>query len=352
MDGTTKELLGSEAAAFASMNTSFLIDSIVRQTTVLLAQLATTHGSRTPVAHLANQVFLELAEELERQGLSRKVSADMFGMALRAYQRKVQRLRETANERGTSLWEAILAFVTQRGNASEFNLLDEFPAEAAVMRGVLHDLVSGGLLVRKQTRRGLVYRIPEAADVAALEERRRRARDALIRAIIFSKGPLTRDQLRALCQAPAEELDASVQALLDDNQITDLKDASGEITYRAPKLEVLFGQSEGWEAAVFDHYQAACSTITAKLRERAGAPKRDHLVGGSTYHFEVWDGHPMQNEVRETLSRLRDTLGELRARVEGYNDENGLPREHERVTAYVGQVSRAIELDSRTKDDG
>ncbi len=66
------------------MNAQVLIDSIVRQVTVLIAQLATSGGIRAPLSHVANQVFLDLARELEEQGVSRKVSADMFGMALRA----------------------------------------------------------------------------------------------------------------------------------------------------------------------------------------------------------------------------------------------------------------------------
>ena len=63
------------------MTIQLLIDAIVRQTTVLIAQLATSGGA---LAHVANQVFLDLANELEAHGVSRKVSADMFGMALRA----------------------------------------------------------------------------------------------------------------------------------------------------------------------------------------------------------------------------------------------------------------------------
>jgi hypothetical protein len=66
------------------MNVELLIDAIFRQTTVLIAQLATHGGARAPLAHVANQVFLDLASELEAQGVSRKVGADMFGMALAA----------------------------------------------------------------------------------------------------------------------------------------------------------------------------------------------------------------------------------------------------------------------------
>jgi hypothetical protein len=48
-------------------------------------------------AQVAKQVFLDLTRELEEQGVSGKVSADMFGMALRAYIRKVRRLSEAQN---------------------------------------------------------------------------------------------------------------------------------------------------------------------------------------------------------------------------------------------------------------
>ncbi len=72
-----------------------LIHAIVRQTTVLIAQLATSGGWRAPLAQLADQVFQDLVTELERQGVSRKVSADMFGMGLRTYQRRVRRITES-----------------------------------------------------------------------------------------------------------------------------------------------------------------------------------------------------------------------------------------------------------------
>jgi hypothetical protein len=39
------------------MNLKLLIDGIVRQTTVLVAQLSTSAGVRAPLAHIANEVF-------------------------------------------------------------------------------------------------------------------------------------------------------------------------------------------------------------------------------------------------------------------------------------------------------
>src|SRR5215510_3161330 len=108
------------------MNLSVLIDSIVRQVTVLIAQLATSGGVRAPVAHIANQVFVQLARELESQGVSRKVSADMFGMALRAYQRKLRRLTEATTDPGSTLWRAALEHIRSAPLVTREQLVGRF----------------------------------------------------------------------------------------------------------------------------------------------------------------------------------------------------------------------------------
>jgi len=97
--------------------------AIVRQTTVLIAQLSTAAGVRAPLSRVADQVFLDLAREIEAQGVSRKVAADMFGLALRTYQTKVQRLARSSTERDRTLWEGILAFVAEHGPVSRKKLL-------------------------------------------------------------------------------------------------------------------------------------------------------------------------------------------------------------------------------------
>jgi hypothetical protein len=48
------------------MNRQVLIDQVVRQTMILIAQLATTGGTRAPLAHLADRVFFHLARELRK----------------------------------------------------------------------------------------------------------------------------------------------------------------------------------------------------------------------------------------------------------------------------------------------
>src|SRR5215831_17470605 len=128
------------------MDAKLLIDAIVRQTTVLIAQLSTSAGIRAPLAHVADQVFLDLASEIEAQGVARKVVADMFGLALRSYQKKVQRLTESASTRDKTLWEAVIDFLRESGSVSRERIFERFRFDGdEAVAAVLRDLVSSGI---------------------------------------------------------------------------------------------------------------------------------------------------------------------------------------------------------------
>src|SRR5262245_6499265 len=124
------------------MEPTLLIDAVVRQTTVLIAQLATSAGLRAPLAHTANQVFLDLVRELRVQGLGNKVIADRFGLALSTYHDKVRRMSESRSYRGRSLWEAVVSFVQERDALLQADVLARFRSDdEASVRAVLNDLV-------------------------------------------------------------------------------------------------------------------------------------------------------------------------------------------------------------------
>ena len=153
------------------MDVNLLIDGVVRQTTVLIAQLATSAGNRAPLAHTANQVFLSLVKELKQQGLGHRVIADMFGLTLRTYHDRVRRASESVTDRGSSLWEAVLRYVRQRQMLSRAELLNRFRADdEASVRGVLSDLVDSGLLFKSGRGDLTTYRAASDAE-AILSER-------------------------------------------------------------------------------------------------------------------------------------------------------------------------------------
>jgi len=81
-------------------------------------------------------------------------------------------------------------------------------------------------------------------------------------------------------------------------------------------------------------------TICQRLQQATGgegsrAPGEP--IGGSTYSFDVWPGHPLEAEVKSELATLRERLSALRERVDDHNRGAGLPAEYQQVVTYLGQ---------------
>jgi hypothetical protein len=330
------------------MNARVLIDSIARQVTVLIAQLATSGGIRAPLAHVANQVFLDLANELEVQGVSRKVSADMFGMALRAYIRKVRRLSETESEHGRTLWQAVLEFIRVEQMVTRERVLERFRLDGEVeVSSVLHDLTESGLVFSSGTGRGAVFRVATDEELGKLSQLAGQGRlDELAWVLVYRHGPVSDEKLaELLSQRDTKALADVIQRLLATQRVE--RTPSGELSAR--EFVIPLGSSVGWEAAVFDHFQALVQTVCQRLRIGSSEAALADEVGGSTYSFDVWPGHPLEAEVKGQLAELRKRAGALRQRVEAHNARAGLPAEYQQVTSYFGQC--AIERE-RTTDGG
>ncbi|HVU03060.1 MAG TPA: hypothetical protein VHE30_14970, partial [Polyangiaceae bacterium] len=264
------------------MNVRILIDGVVRQTTVLIAQLATAGGLRAPLAHVAGQVFLDLSKELEAQGLTKKVTADMFGMALRTYQRRTQRLAQSVTDRGRSLWEALLDYVQKEGVVTREQIFKRFRHDdEASLRGVLRDLTESGVLFASGVGASAVYRVASSEELGKL----RGTEDALtaeslVWSLVFRNGPLPLEKLATLSGLSAEALEPILAALATDHRVLSYP-SEGSTWYRSAELVLGLEDPVGWEAAVLDHFTVVVRTIVSKLARETRARLSDES-GGST----------------------------------------------------------------------
>jgi hypothetical protein len=315
------------------MDVKVLIDAIVRQTTVLIAQLSTSAGIRAPLAHVADQVFLDLSAEIEAQGVSRKVAADMFGLALRSYQKKVQRLTESAAVRSRTLWEAVLDVICERGSMPRDAIIGHFKRDPERdVAAVLNDLVGQGLLYCTGKGGSAVYGPTSEADRRRVAQgNQRESTDAMIWLSLY-RSPQTLAEL-ALALSLAEAVVAqSVATLKHEGRVTE-----SDGVLRAETFLVPVGAEQGWEAAVFDHYHAVATAIAAKLRRGAPRSEADDVVGGATLTFELPLGHSMEAEVLGVLRKVRRELNELWQRCESERARAPEDTECTRVTFYFGQ---------------
>lgn len=330
------------------MNVNLLIDNIVRQTIVLVAQLATAAGGRAPLAHVASQVFVELVRELKAQGLGNKVIADMFGLTLRTYHDRVRRSSESVTERGSSLWEAVLRYARQRQVLTRAELLTRFRADdEASVRGVLSDLVDSGLLFKSGRADHTTYRAASDEEAGLARAGNPVAAAAgMVWVLLHQSGPRSPEELGRELSLSREMVDQALETLLAQGRCR--KDGDN---YRSDQCVILYGDEVGWEAALFDHFQAVVTAIAGKVTQGKSRAARGEATGGSTYHFDLYRGHSKEREVLELLSSVRERASALRAEVEQSSAANkadassGLesPGTY-RVVFYVGQ--NAVGLDA------
>ncbi|HVU03613.1 MAG TPA: hypothetical protein VHE30_17765 [Polyangiaceae bacterium] len=326
------------------MNVNLLIDAVVRQTTILIAQLATAAGARATLAHTANQVFADLVDELKAQGLGNKVIADMFGLTLRTYHHKVARLSESTTERGRSLWEALLEFVQARPTVLRSDVLAHFSNDDELkVRGVLQDLVDSGLVFRSGRGDETLFRAAAVDEYAFSEGKSAAERlENFVWIAVYRRGPSTRAELREVVPAPDAAVDDALASLERDGRIHRLPETD-PVRYASRECVIEIGDPTGWEAAVFDHYQAVVTAISSKLQLGKRRATVGEWIGGSTYGFEVWDDHPHRAEVLGFLQETRERAVRLRQRVATFNAANTPGDGVLDVIAYVGQTVRGYE---------
>ena len=325
------------------MHIKMLIDSIMQQTTVLIGQLSTAAGVRAPLARIADQVFVDLARELESQGVGRRVAADMFGMALRSYQKKLRRLTASESTADRTLWSAVLEHVREHQPVRKSDLLRRFARDGEREVGaILSDLVSSGLVY--QTGRGLsaLYRLtsePDLRKLAGSDDP-----DALAPVVwsaVFDRPGLSEAQLCTQLNAAPEVVRQAVALLIRDGRLR--RDAPQDSApLYAEDLVVPVGAEHGWEVAVHDHFRAVANAIASKLQQGTVQARGSDVVGGATLSFDVRADHPYRARVIALLAETRERANALWNELEAFNAREPVPEgQRERVYFYFGQYLQA-----------
>jgi hypothetical protein len=320
-----------------------LIDAIVQRTMVFIAQLATAGGVRAPLSHVANQVFLELTQELQNQGVKKKVIADMFGMALRTYHRRIRELQDSKTDAGRTLWEAVLEYLKEEEPLGIQKLHQRFRYDdPELLSGVLNDLVNSGLAYRSGRGDAAVFRLANEADFQGGGSDRAEASAHVVWLAAYRHGPATALELAETTRLSPATTEQSLATLLGDGRVVVAPtEGEGEAPrYASVRFDVPMGTSRGWEAAVLDHFEAVVTAIGTKLNAGTARSGAADTSGGSTWSLDVWPGHPLEAEAKQTLSRLRDQIEKLRARVDDYNGRVSPPANLDQVIVYLGQYVR------------
>lgn len=325
------------ARRFVIHDVQLLARAIVRQTATLIAQLLAATGMRVSLAQLADEAFLVLSRELEEQGLSRKIIADMFGMSLRSYQRRVPRLREGKTTAGRTLWESLAEHLRAEGRVTRSALLQRFAEEDPEAIGaVLNDLYKSGLISRSGSAGYALFSVkPDQAHRWPTRDSKVGAATALVWLELCRDPEAPTSAISKRLGLEQEVVSAALAALRDQGRIS--SDSQGRQIIQP--MTVPFAAETGWEAAVFDHFRAVTLALTSKLQGGRMRSVSGDTTGGATLTFDVYPGHPSAPRVLELLHRTRAELKSLWREVEDYNATHPPPEGFaQRVTFYFGQV--------------
>lgn len=215
------------------------------------------------------------------------------------------------------------------------------------VKGVLNDLVDSGLLFRSGRGADTSYRAARAED-SALPLVSGERLEHLLRVAIHRFGPLSRPDVSDVVPADAKETVEALERLVQQGKVV-RQESAGVVRYCSDHCLIGLHEPAGWEAAVFDHYQAVVTAIGAKLALGKRSASEADVVGDSTYHYDAWPGHPQYARARGHLAMLHGLLVSLREDIEAHNQKHGVVPEGQlhRAVAYVGQNVREPEGDYR-----
>jgi hypothetical protein len=312
-----------------------------------VAELSTASGSRAPLAHVADQVFRDLTLAIEAQGVRQKVAADMFGMALRSYQKKVFRVRASATLKNRTLWEVVVGFIGDNAPVTRKAILERLRYDdERDVAAVLLDLNESGLITASGKGEHTVYRLSEAHDLPQMDESVRLAAACDQVWLSVARNPkITFANLAGSLPYDEELLKKALSQLLGEQRIS--CEGEGEAaTYDSDRCLLPVGAEHGWETAVFDHFQAVTLAIASKVRRGQRKAATDDEVGGGTLCFDLSADHPLRGEAEALFQELRRKVTDLWDRVEAYNDEKPIQSEElQRLWFYYGQRRQLAEND-------
>ncbi len=318
---------------------------LVERMVPLVAELFATLAARDPLrmrfADIANKTLLDMVGVLQSEGVSQEAVAASLGLTIGGFRARMRKLREVSDEMGArhgprTLLERVFSEVAAKEDAGRPATYDALTTQFRgikedSLRGVLHFLVTSGLLSVSGRGRSKEYRV-----VVRRGARTSRYTDTVV--TLYREGPLSLDVLCARLGLGPTEAKQHIERLrsagfLDESTI------EGELRYRATDYHVPLGGAEGFEAALYDHFGAVIRAITKKVRLGRLRASSNDLTGGSTFSFDLSPDDPLWEQVTSFLSeqrpRLDGWLSEAR-KLAAARPSGGAPRQ--KITIYIGQL--------------
>lgn len=322
------------------MNFSNLVERMVPLVAELFATLKVTDPLRMDFAGIAEKTVHDLVGVLRQEGLTNEEIAAALDLSIAGFYRKVKDLRETYSPgdgtRRPTLWELVYDFVLEQSGGSRDRPVSYMAIEARFAQltperlgAMLRYLVRFGRLSMTGHGPSRRYRIVERELPTGATYH-----DAVV--TLYRDGPMTSAELAQRLETDEASCHAWLGRLRDAGRLEETTVGRQPTRYRATGYHIEPDEPAGYEAALWDHFQAVVRAICMKVRLGATQASMRDLIGGTTFSFDLPVDDPLYAEISGFLA-------ETRQRMESWLRRHGelQPRpgaRHARVTIYTGQM--------------
>ncbi|MCB9788932.1 MAG: hypothetical protein H6744_19825 [Deltaproteobacteria bacterium] len=327
------------------MNFSNLVERMVPLVAELFATLKVTDPLRMDFAGIAEKTVHDLVGVLRQEGLTNEEIAAALDLSIAGFYRKVKDLRETYSPgegpRRPTLWEHIYDFVLEQSGGSHDRPVTFLAIEARFpqlspdrLGAMLRYLVRFGRLSMTghgpQRRYHIVEReLPTGATY----------HDAVV--TLYRDGPLTRAELAQRLEVDEQTCEPWLVRLRDAGRLEETTVGRQPARYRATGYHIEPEEPAGYEAALWDHFQAVVRAICKKVRLGATQASMGDLIGGTTFSFDLPVEDPLYAELSGFLAETRQRMEAWLVRHGEMEARPGARRV--RVTIYTGQMVEELD---------
>jgi len=309
----------------------------------LILALRITPSFETWGDDLVNQLMVELSN----RGMHRGRIAELFACSTETVRMRAKKHGDLNTRAGSvqplAPWRVTALNRLRESNGAWISVEDLRTSKRVNLsydcwfNAMIKDLVDAGVL--EVNASGLTCRVVCEERLQAVQgtPSSREAEESLVWAAIYRRGPISEADLSPLVAMPGNALRTHLRSLIRQGLVTDIGESDD--AYIATHFEASPIEAQRWESALHDHFAAVYDAAAAKL-VHGGSEQWTGVLGGSTYSFDLWEGHPDEQRVRELLSTLRAVV---RPVVDEHREHDRalastVPRaEVYRVVVYLGQ---------------
>ncbi|GEM_PF-4795367 len=281
--------------AFEEENYSLFVDTTLSSAASIIAAIMTRNHQRRSYQNIGEKLFKNIAEELIRRDVPYRVAADMMGVSLRTFHRKLKNAKLVDSGRAAT---AILSYIVDLKEVGRIELYGHFHfLDPALIGSILKDFQASGHIEIEGEK---------IESLGQKEIHKETVSQNYVHFVLIQHPEMTVADLVAITPLSTFECQNILDTLIQKERIEKVGE---KYTAHTPLLLSRQSMHED-ESLIFGlsmMFDAACKAIKIRI-DSEGETKNSQ---GNLRSFRVKKGDANDRRIIATLDKLSDSMSEL-----------------------------------------